>query len=156
MGIDWGEWVVGQEREFVKPPVDKVQLVKYAGAAADFNLIHTDDETARRAGFPGVIVQGMLVMGSLGQYLGELVQGRGFVSRLQARFLGVVLPGVPIACRLKVTGTDREKGTVDFDLAAETEPGRPSLAGGATITLFPGTPGDPRRGFSASHKGERS
>ena len=33
-----------------KPPITKMQLVKYAGASGDYNLIHTDDETARAVG----------------------------------------------------------------------------------------------------------
>src|ERR1700694_4733974 len=74
-----------------KPPITKQQLVKYAGASGDYNLIHTDDETARTVGLEGVIAHGMLSMAFLGEYLcwlpprgvgggglrGCLVTGRG-------------------------------------------------------------------------------
>ncbi len=33
-----------------KDPITKLQLVNYAGASGDYNLVHTDDETARRVG----------------------------------------------------------------------------------------------------------
>src|SRR4029077_13301594 len=52
-----------------KPAITKVQLVKYAGASGDYNLIHTDDETARTVGLDGVIAHGMLSMAFLGEYL---------------------------------------------------------------------------------------
>src|SRR6184192_4515442 len=52
-----------------KPPITKVQLVRYAGASGDYNLIHTDDETARMVGLDGVIAHGMLSMAFLGEYL---------------------------------------------------------------------------------------
>lgn len=132
--MEWSELAVGQELELVKPPIDKIQLVKYAGASGDFNLIHTDDETAREAGFPGVIAHGMLVMGFLGQFLSGLLDGRGFVSRLHARFQGVVLPGSPVTCRATVAAKDEERRTVDLTVSAETSPGRPSVLGSATIT----------------------
>ena len=64
----------------VKDPVTKVQLVKYAGASGDFNLIHTDDETARRVGLEGVIAHGMLSMGSLGQYVAGLAGAENVVE----------------------------------------------------------------------------
>jgi acyl dehydratase len=50
-----------------KPPITKLQLVKYAGASGDYNLIHTDDETARTVGLDGVIAHGMLSMAFLGE-----------------------------------------------------------------------------------------
>ena len=55
--------------ELRKDAINKLQLVKYAGASGDYNLIHTDDETARRVGLDGVIAHGMLSMAFLGQYL---------------------------------------------------------------------------------------
>jgi acyl dehydratase len=38
-------------------------LVRYAGAATDFNPIHWSDVAAERLGLPGVIAHGMLTMG---------------------------------------------------------------------------------------------
>lgn len=63
----------GQRLEpFIKPPVTKVQLVKYAGASGDFNPLHTDDAFAQEIGMNGVIAHGMLVMGFLGEYVMKL------------------------------------------------------------------------------------
>src|ERR1700745_516637 len=88
------ELPVGSARpELRKDPITKAQLVKYAGASGDYNLIHTDDETARRVGLPGVIAHGMLSMGFLGQYAAALAGDHAYVQSLQVRFAGMVRPG---------------------------------------------------------------
>src|ERR1700704_341103 len=90
-----------------KPPITKVQLVKYAGASGDYNLIHTDDETARAVGLEGVIAHGMLSMAFLGEYLCWLA-GPESVRRLSVRFNEMVRPGDTLTCRGRVK--DRESG----------------------------------------------
>lgn len=136
MSMEWNEIEVGQDLEFVKPLIEKVQLVKYAGASGDFNLIHTDDETARKVGLPGVIAHGMISMGFLGQFMEQIVGKRGFVSRLQVRFAGMVFPGDVVTCRAKVTAKDEEKRTVELSVSAEREPGKVSTIGSATLKFY--------------------
>ena len=84
-----------------KPPITKMQLVKYAGASGDYNLIHTDDETARTVGLDGVIAHGMLSMAFLGEYLCWLA-GPDSVRRLSVRFVAMVRPGDTLTCRGRV------------------------------------------------------
>jgi acyl dehydratase len=84
-----------------KPPITKLQLVKYAGASGDYNLIHTDDETARTVGLEGVIAHGMLSMAFLGEYLCWLA-GPESVRRLSVRFNEMVRPGDTLTCRGRV------------------------------------------------------
>lgn len=132
------EWIglqPGQEVEFITPPIEKVQLVKYAGASGDFNLIHTDEETARKAKLPGVIAHGMISMGVLGDFVGQIVGNQGFVSQLQVRFIGMVRPGESLTCRAKVTAKDEAKKTVCLNISAETAPGKLATVGTATITF---------------------
>lgn len=92
----------------VKDPVTKVQLLKYAGASGDHNLIHTDVETARTVGLPGIIAHGMLSMGFLGQFLVGLAGPEG-VRRLRVRFNAIVRPGDVLTCRGTVASV-REDG----------------------------------------------
>jgi acyl dehydratase len=87
-----------------KSPITKLQLVKYAGASGDYNLIHTDDETARTVGLDGVIAHGMLSMAFLGEYLCWLA-GPESVRRLSVRFHEMVRPGDTLTCRGRVKGT---------------------------------------------------
>jgi acyl dehydratase len=84
-----------------KLPITKLQLVKYAGASGDYNLIHTDDETARSVGLEGVIAHGMLSMAFLGEYLCWLA-GPESVRRLSVRFNAMVRPGDTLTCRGRV------------------------------------------------------
>ena len=83
-----------------KPPITKMQLVKYAGASGDYNLIHTDDETARTVGLDGVIAHGMLSMAFLGEYLCWLA-GPESVRRISVRFVEMVRPADALTCRVK-------------------------------------------------------
>lgn len=132
--MDWSGIEVGQELEpLVKPAISKVQLLKYAGASGDFNLIHTDVETAREVGLPATIAHGMLSMGFLGQYAGMLAGTTAFVSELKVRFAGMVFPGDVLTCRAKVTG--KEGGKIVLSLAVEREPGKALTSGEATLTL---------------------
>src|SRR5207245_4788922 len=73
-------------------------LVKYAGASGDYNLIHTDDETARSVGLEGVIAHGMLSMAFLGEHLCWLA-GPESVRRLSVRFNEIVRTGDILTCR---------------------------------------------------------
>src|ERR1700724_1575437 len=89
--------------ELRKPPITKMQLVKYAGASGDYNLIHTDDETARTVGLDGVIAHGMLSMAFLGEYLCWLA-GPESGRRLSVRFKEMVRPGDTLTWRARGKG----------------------------------------------------
>lgn len=91
-----------------KPPLSKVQFVRYAGASGDFNPIHTDDETARQTGLPGVIAQGMLVMGFLGQAVASWAPYRA-LKRINVRFVGMSYPGDALTVRAVVAEKIKEK-----------------------------------------------
>jgi acyl dehydratase len=137
--VHWAELAEGQELpELVKPPITKVQLVKYAGASGDYNLIHTDDETARAVGLPGVIAHGMLSMGFLGQYAGELVGSSGYVQRLKVRFSGMVRPGDVLTCRGTVLAKDEQARTVRIAVRAEREASAPLTTGEAVLAFSAG------------------
>jgi acyl dehydratase len=132
--LEYAEAVVGLETDpFVKPSIEKVQLVKYAGASGDFNLIHTDDETARNVGLPGVIAHGMLSMGFLGQYASALVGTRGYVSRLAVRFSGMVRPGNTLTCYGRIIAKDEAQKTVTLAVHASRDEGKPLTIGEATL-----------------------
>src|ERR1700730_11107500 len=87
--------------DLLKPPFTNMQLDEYAGASGDYNLIHTDDETARTVGLEGVIAHGMLSMAFLGEYLCWLA-GPESVRRLSVRFNEMVRPGDTLTCRARV------------------------------------------------------
>src|SRR5262249_2378627 len=136
--IDWASLTPGQELSpLTKPAITKQQLVMYAGASGDFNLIHTDVETARAVGLAGIIAHGMLSMGFLAQYAGEIAGDHGFVQRLKVRFSGMVFPGDVLTCRAQVLANDAQNHTVTLKLWAEREPDAPLTAGEAVIVMTP-------------------
>lgn len=96
-------------------------------------MIHTDDETAKKVGLGGVIAHGMLSMGFLGQYAGEIVGTEGFVKDVKVRFAGMVRPGDALVCTGTVTAKDLERRTVLLAVAAENEAGKPVTSGSVTL-----------------------
>ncbi len=54
-----------------KEVVTHIQLVRYAGASGDFNPIHTVVPIAQKVGLGGTIAHGMLIMGFVGQAIGD-------------------------------------------------------------------------------------
>jgi acyl dehydratase len=120
--------------ELRKDAITKLQLVKYAGASGDYNLIHTDDETARRVGLDGVIAHGMLSMAFLGQYLCWLT-GPESIRRLTVRFVEMVRPGDVLTCRARVKALDQHAGgrRMTLELWAENQRAQQVTIGEAEV-----------------------
>ena len=119
-----------------KPPITKLQLVKYAGASGDYNLIHTDDETARSVGLDGVIAHGMLSMAFLGEYLCWLA-GPESVRRLSVRFNEMVRPGDTLTCRglVKARAASDAGRRLELELWAENQRAERVTVGDAEVQI---------------------
>lgn len=124
--------------ELVKDPISKLQLLKYAGASGDYNLIHIDKETAESVGLPGVIAHGMLSMGFLGQYLAGMAGPEG-VKRLKVRFQNMVFLGDVLTCKGKVKeitpDPNGNRATVAVEVWAENQDGTRVTGGEGEIVL---------------------
>ena len=122
----------------VKPPIQQIQLTRYAGASGDFNPIHQDDAFAKAAGMGGVFAHGMLSMGFVAQSVTDWL-GVGRVHRLSVRFAALVRLGDVITCRGKVLEkrASRKGGVpeVDLELWAENQNGDKVVTGRATVIL---------------------
>ncbi|WP_370521711.1 MaoC/PaaZ C-terminal domain-containing protein [Virgibacillus sp. MSP4-1] len=127
---------VGQElTSLTKPPITKVQLVKYAGASGDFNPLHTDDEFAQKIGMDGVIAHGMLIMGFLGQYVMEVAGDMATVKKFRMRFGAMSRPGDEITCSGVIDKIYEKdgKGFVDLELHATRNKDKIVGTGKATL-----------------------
>ena len=83
-------WEKGDElRERTLPPVDRMRLIKYAGASGDFNGIHLLDDAAEEAGLPGIIAHGMLTVATMGLLFSPYLE-HGYVKTFHSRFSGMV------------------------------------------------------------------
>jgi acyl dehydratase len=123
----------------VKPPIQQIQLTRYAGASGDFNPIHQDDAFAKAAGMGGVFAHGMLSMGFVAQSVTDWL-GVGTVRKIGVRFAGLVRLGDVITCRGRViakrAGKDeQEPGLVDLELWAENDRGDKVVTGRATAAV---------------------
>jgi acyl dehydratase len=86
-------WSAGDELEERKlPPVDRMRLIKYAGASGDFNPIHLVDEAAAESGLPGIIAHGMLTVATMGLLFSPYLE-HGYVKTFRSRFSGMVFLG---------------------------------------------------------------
>lgn len=113
-------------------PITREMLVAYAEASGDLNPLHTDPAFAQKAGFPDVIVHGMLGMALLGRLVTEHF-GSTPLRNLSARFAGIVPVGTSLHCcaRLESRSTDEAV----LALEARNAEGTVLIAGQARLAL---------------------
>jgi acyl dehydratase len=110
----------------VKAPIDKVQLVKYAGASGDFNPLHFDPDYAKAVGLGGTIAHGMLIMGFVGQAMTNWIPKK-YIRKFGVRFADMTRPGDTVT----VTGVVKEKTgkRIVCDLEAKNQDGKLLIVG---------------------------
>jgi acyl dehydratase len=124
------------EREF---PIERADLVRYAGASGDFNPIHWNDRVAREVGLPGVIAHGMFTMATAVRVVTDWAGDPGAVVEYTARFTRPVPVPDPGHAVLSVTGkvrSIRADGLVEVDLTVSIE-GRTVLAKARAVVRPP-------------------
>lgn len=130
--IQWEKVTEGQMLPtYQKPPITKVQLVKYAGASGDFNPLHTDDAFAQEIGMPGVIAHGMLIMGFLGEYVMQLAGDSTQVKQFSMRFGAMTFPGDTVTCGAQVKEINNRQ--VSLELTAKKQDGTVVGTGKAVV-----------------------
>ncbi|WP_409292823.1 MaoC/PaaZ C-terminal domain-containing protein [Peribacillus sp. SCS-37] len=103
------EFQVGDSLDDIQlDPVDRITLIKYAGASGDFNPIHTIDEEAKNAGLPGIIAHGMWTMGNLSKLFTPFYED-GFIQDYQIRFRGMVFLNDQITLKAELKEKDSQK-----------------------------------------------
>jgi acyl dehydratase len=106
--IKFADIAVGTELPPARYPIDRLTLVKYAGASGDFNTIHWNERIATEVGLPNVIAHGMLTMAMAVRVVTDWVGDPGAVIEYGVRFTRpVVVPnddaGVFLEVSAKVT-----------------------------------------------------
>jgi acyl dehydratase len=105
--------------------VTRRDLVRYAGASGDFNVIHWNERIAKSVGLPDVIAHGMLTMALAGRFLTEWAGDPGAVTEYRVRFSApVVVPDDDKGATVEVTGTVTERldgQQVAVDLTARSD-----------------------------------
>ena len=100
------------------------QLVRYAGAAGDFNPIHYSDHFATTLGLPGVIAHGMLTMGAALRVVTDWVGDPTKITAYAARFTRPVLvpddaDGAEVTFTATVVAADGPKISVAIEAVCD-------------------------------------
>ena len=100
--------------------VKRVDLVKYAGASGDFNIIHWNERVARSVGLPNVIAHGMYTMAQAGKFVTEWAGDPGAVTDFGVLFSAMIpVPDDEAGATIEISGKvldklDGNKVTVDI------------------------------------------
>ncbi len=84
--ISYDDVEVGTELPAQSLPVRRADLVRYAGASGDFNVIHWNERIARSVGLPDVIAHGMFTMALAARAVTDWVGDPGAVLEYGTRF----------------------------------------------------------------------
>jgi acyl dehydratase len=117
---------VGDEIPAVDYPITRFDLIQYAGASGDFNVIHWNERLATMFGLPNVIAHGMFTMATAGRLVSDWAGDPGAVVQYGVRFTSmVVVPdddkGATVQVSGKVLSKDDDARTVVVDLTATSE-----------------------------------
>jgi acyl dehydratase len=90
--------------------VQRGNLIMYAGASGDFNVIHWNERLAKAVGLPDVIAHGMFTMAEAARVVTDWVGDPGAVLEYGVRFSSpVVVPDDDRGAEIVVAGTVTEK-----------------------------------------------
>ena len=96
---------VGDELPGQAFPLRRVDLVRYAGASGDFNVIHWNERVATSVGLPNVIAHGMLTMAEAARVVTDWVGDPGALREYGVRFTKPVpVPDDDTGATLDVAG----------------------------------------------------
>lgn len=101
-----------------KEEITHTQLVKYAGASGDFNPIHTVVPYAEKAGLGGVIAHGMMIMGFIGQAIGEWFSVDD-LAKFSVRFKAMTRPGEKITVKGSVIDEKEDRWVCEAEAVNE-------------------------------------
>jgi acyl dehydratase len=105
MTVRYADVEVGTELPPQSFPVTRADLVRYCGAAGDFNVIHWNQRVALEVGLPDVIAHGMFTMASAARVLTDWLGDPGAVIEYGVRFTRpVVVPDDGVGATLEVSG----------------------------------------------------
>jgi acyl dehydratase len=120
-------------------PVRRVNLIMYAGASGDFNVIHWNERLAKAVGLPDVIAHGMFTMAQAARVVTDWVADPGAVLEYGVRFSSpVVVPDDDHGAEITVGGTVTDKldgGRVVVTLDARVGETKVLNAARATVQL---------------------
>ncbi|MBT2679506.1 dehydratase [Bacillus sp. ISL-35] len=120
-------------KEIQLDPVDRITLIKYAGASGDYNPIHTIDEEAKKAGLPGIIAHGMWTMGNLAKLFTDFYE-EGFIQDYTIRFKGMVFLNDVVTLQAELA--EENENNLRFLVRAVNQNGNEVIKGDVLYQLY--------------------
>ena len=116
MGLKLEDLSVGTSLPESKRQVTQERINNYAAASGDFNPIHVDPEFASKTSLGGTVAHGMLILAYLSEFMTDSF-GKSWLNsgNLSTRFKSPAYPGDTITVSGKVTGVQRENGSILID-----------------------------------------
>lgn len=103
--LKYADVEVGTKLPAVTVPIQRLTLIKYAGASGDFNIIHWNERFATSVGLPNVIAHGMFTMASAIRVVSDWVGDPGAVVEYGVRFTRPVpVPDDGVGALLEISG----------------------------------------------------
>jgi acyl dehydratase len=120
-------------------PIERADLVRYAGASGDFNPIHWNGRFAQSVGLPDVIAHGMYTMATAIRVVTDWAGDPAAVTEYSVRFTRPVVVPDPGSAVITVSGEIRElrdDGRAVVDLTATVD-GQTVLARARAVVVPP-------------------
>ena len=103
--LKYADVEVGIKLPALTVPIQRLTLIKYAGASGDFNIIHWNERFATSVGLPNVIAHGMFTMASAIRVVTDWVGDPGAVVEYGVRFTRPVpVPDDGVGALLEISG----------------------------------------------------
>jgi acyl dehydratase len=96
-----------------------VEVLLFALLTGDWGWIHTRPKFARKAGFGGCIVHGLLVTGYIGKAVAKLVGHGAIVTQLKNLKFREVPIGTTVNCEVTVSDVDLRRSLVTLQCSCE-------------------------------------
>lgn len=135
--LDFKEFTEGLELPEVKTnPITRVQLVDYASASGDYNLLHYDELFAKKTGLNGCIAHGMLQAGMISSYILNWAKG-GILKNFKIRFLDVVNENDILTFNGKIVKKNQanSENLIEISVVSKSQDNRITSQGSAIIAF---------------------
>lgn len=117
-------------------PITRVQLVDYASASGDYNLLHYDESFAKKTGLKGCIAHGMLQAGMGSSYIINWAKG-GILKNFKIRFSDVVNENDILTFKGKIMKKYQEnnENLIEISVVSKTQENRITSQSSAIIAF---------------------
>ena len=101
--------------------IRRVNLIMYAGASGDFNVIHWNERVAKAVGLPDVIAHGMFTMAHLVKAVTDWAGDPGALKRMKVQFRAVVFMDEIIVAKGRVESLDPDSRRARLSVWVEVD-----------------------------------